>query len=81
MPINQSKLSYKYIKLLSDYGYNVTEIADKGKISIETITKGFVDYFPKANKVLIRQKNKWIDNGLNWIKTNLVDQLDFIKYK
>jgi hypothetical protein len=26
-----------------------------------------VDYFPKANKVLIRHKNKWIKPGLRWI--------------
>ena len=26
-----------------------------------------IDYYPKANKVLIRSKNKWIKPGLRWI--------------
>lgn len=31
-----------------------------------------VDYFPKANKVLIRSKNKWIKPGLRWIVQNIL---------
>jgi len=33
-----------------------------------------IDYFPKANKVLIRSKNKWIKPGLRWIVKNLIGE-------
>lgn len=33
---------------------------------------GFIDYFPKANKLLIRRKNKWIKPGLKWIVKNIL---------
>jgi hypothetical protein len=29
-----------------------------------------IDYFPKANKILIRSKNKWIKPGLQWLIKN-----------
>jgi hypothetical protein len=32
---------------------------------------GDLDYYPKANKVLIRKENKWIKPGLNWLYKNL----------
>ena len=28
-------------------------------------------YFPKANKVHLRAENKWVNNGLTWIKNFL----------
>lgn len=34
--------------------------------------KGVIDYFPKSKRLLIREDNKWISNGLEWIKSNLL---------
>ena len=31
-----------------------------------------IDFFPKANKVLIRSQNKWIKPGLRWIVKNII---------
>lgn len=44
------------------------------KVTIDTQrTKyGIIDFFPKANKVLIRKENKWKENGLKWLKDNLL---------
>lgn len=33
---------------------------------------GIIDYFPKANKVLIRKENRWITQGLKWIVTTFL---------
>lgn len=38
---------------------------------IKTINKQKFDYFPKANKTLHRNKNRWHRNGLNWLKNYL----------
>lgn len=42
-----------------------------GSYTITTQDFGILDYFPKANKLLIREKNKWIKPGLKWIYNNL----------
>jgi hypothetical protein len=44
------------------------------KVVIDTQTSnyGILDYFPKANKILIRKDNKWIAQGLRWINDNLL---------
>ena len=44
------------------------------KIVIDTHTENFgiVDYYPKANKILIRKDNKWITQGLRWINESLL---------
>ncbi len=44
------------------------------KVVIDTQTDkfGIIDYFPKANKLLIRKKNKWETQGLKWINQNLI---------
>jgi hypothetical protein len=44
------------------------------KVTIDTQTElfGIIDYFPKANKILIRKKNKWCEQGLKWINQNLI---------
>ena len=46
------------------------------KIVIDTQTEkfGIVDYYPKANKILIRKDNKWITQGLRWINESLLKQ-------
>lgn len=43
-----------------------------GSYSISTQDFGVIDYFPKANKLLIRKDNKWIKPGLKWILNNLL---------
>lgn len=44
------------------------------KVVIDTQTEkyGIIDYYPKANKVLIRKENKWITQGLRWINDTLL---------
>jgi hypothetical protein len=60
-----------YINKLEAKGYDV--FVDKDKIYIETFSKyKTIDFFPKANRLLIRKDNKWEDNALNWIIKNLL---------
>ncbi len=63
-----------YIIPLQQKGYDIVE--DNFKYTIDTDTQsimyGIIDYFPKANKLLIRQQNKWIKPGLVWINKNLL---------
>jgi hypothetical protein len=44
------------------------------KVVIDTQTNkfGVLDYFPKANKVLIRKNNQWKTQGLNWMLKNII---------
>ena len=44
------------------------------KVVIDTQTEkyGIVDYYPKANKILIRKDNKWLTQGLHWINDTLL---------
>jgi len=58
-------------KLLAN-GFNLTEYEAQGKTTIKPTIYGTVDYFPKANKVLIRSKNKWVPGGLRWIIEELL---------
>lgn len=51
--------------------YKVEQRAN-GSFSIYTDKYGIIDHFPKANKLLIRQKNKWIKPGLKGIIKNLL---------
>jgi len=63
-----------YIISLQQKGYDIVE--DNFKYTIDTDTQhvqfGIIDYFPKANKLLIRKDNKWIKPGLTWIRNNLL---------
>jgi len=45
----------------------------KGKNSNYIIDSelGVIEYFPKSQRLLIRAENKWLSNGLNWLKINL----------
>ena len=54
-------LKTKFTIETKDYSYSIT-----------TLDFGIVDYFPKSNKLLIRNKNKWIKPGLKWIISNLL---------
>jgi hypothetical protein len=38
----------------------------------QSVKYGIIDYFPKANKLLIRKSNQWIKPGLAWINKNLL---------
>jgi len=50
--------------------YEVKE--NNHKYTIQTESYGVLDYFPKANKLLIRKDNKWVKPGLRWIINNLI---------
>ena len=56
-------LSIRYNIISQDYKYTIT-----------TEDYGILDYFPKANKLLIRKENKWIKPGLKWIINNLFNE-------
>lgn len=46
------------------------------KVVIDTqIEKfGIIDYYPKANRILIRKLNEWKSQGLKWINHNLLEK-------
>jgi len=46
---------------------NVIYDAQTGRYTFELSGYGVMDFYPKANKVLIRKLNKWIQPGLKWI--------------
>lgn len=56
--------------------YDIVHHPDQHKYTIDTDTQtnkyGIIDYFPKANKVLIRRTNKWKKPGLQWIHKKLL---------
>lgn len=43
------------------------EVRENGSYTFQIEGNGKCDFYPKSNKVLIRSKNKWITNGLEWI--------------
>jgi len=54
------------------------KLQKKYKINIEHSCRyvihtdnGIIDYYSKANKLLIRKENKWVKPGLQWIINNL----------
>lgn len=53
-------------------GYNIIEHEAQGKYTIEPTPYGIIDYYPKANKVLIRKDNEWKTAGLRFIINNLL---------
>lgn len=55
-------------------GFNLTEHDDQGKITISPTEFGVIDFYPKANKVLIRKRNKWIHPGTSFLKILLKDE-------
>jgi hypothetical protein len=59
----------KYLPLLEKKAM-VTIIDLKDKIVINNGQFGVIDFYPKANKILIRSKNKWIKPGLQWLIKN-----------
>ena len=61
-----------YIPQLILKGFNITDFESQGKVTIEPTKFGIIDYYPKANKILIRKDNNWIKPGLQWMITNLL---------
>lgn len=51
--------------------YDVRYLERMERYTIFNTPFGDLDFYPKANKVLIRKDNKWIKPGLNWIMKNL----------
>jgi hypothetical protein len=64
----------KYKQPLLKAGYNLTEYQAQGKITISPTTYGIVDYYPKANRILVRDGNYWESDGLKWIINNLLNK-------
>ncbi len=52
--------------------YAVNHDAQSGRYTFDVKGLGVMDFYPKANKVLIRKLNKWKQPGLKW----LISQLD-----
>ena len=57
--------------------YDVVYDESNYKYTVDTDTQnnkyGVVDFFPKANKILIRRVNKWKKPGLQWIVKKLLN--------
>lgn len=74
--LKQVRLDYFEEELKENLISNDCIIApfDGSKIVIDTQSNkyGILDFFPKANKVLIRKENYWKEAGLKWIKDNLI---------
>lgn len=51
---------------------SITSNEAQGKHTINTENFGIIDYYPKANKLLIRKENTWKTQGLRWIKARLL---------
>lgn len=66
-----------YLLPLERQGYEIVENNHKYTIDTDaqSVMYGIVDYFPKANKLLIRKENKWIKPGLKWIMDNLLSEI------
>jgi len=52
--------------------YVDVEKRENGSYSFYTDDFGMIDYYPKANKLLIRKENKWGKPGLRWIVINVI---------
>ena len=64
----KEKFEEKWLPKLMRNEVVVTDWGNKYVICyIENDTQKTVDYYPKANKSLIRHLNKWVHPGLDWI--------------
>lgn len=57
----------------SPFIISIVSDLSQSKHTITTENYGVVDYFPKANKILIRKENKWVQQGLKWIRHHLIN--------
>lgn len=71
---HRSEKFEQHLLKLEQAGYDIVENNHKYTIDTDSqeIRFGIIDYFPKANKLLIRNKNQWIKPGLPWILKNLL---------
>ena len=52
-----------------------TEVTERDNGSYTFNSKfGIIDFFPKANKLLIRNQNKWKNKALNFIINNIINK-------
>lgn len=50
------------------------DIRENESFTVHTRSHGKIDFYPKANKILFRNKNKWRHSkGLQWLVRNLLD--------
>jgi hypothetical protein len=57
LPLLKEKATVHYSELLTRYW-------------IENKKMGVIDFYPKANKILIRKQNRWVKPGLKWLIKN-----------
>ena len=60
----------KYLDLIA-LEYDVEYMERTERYTIYNTEFGDLDFYPKANKLLIRKQNKWIKPGLNWLLNKL----------
>lgn len=57
--------------LEKNFSIDINERA--GRVSIETVQYGVIDYYPKSDRLLIRKDNDWKTFGCSWISKNLIN--------
>jgi hypothetical protein len=55
---------------------NVKHDAQMGRYTFEANGYGVMDFYPKANKLLIRKLNKWKKPALKWLIAELQLEMD-----
>lgn len=60
----------KYFHIIEE----VIEIEERpnGSFTMEILNYGVVDFYPKKDRLLIRQDNKWISQGLKFILNQVI---------
>ncbi|MCJ7802738.1 MAG: hypothetical protein MUP82_10325 [Candidatus Marinimicrobia bacterium] len=48
---------------------------ENGSYTFELPEFGIIDFFPKANNLLIRKNNEWKKPGLEWLIKNVIDKM------
>ena len=54
--------------------FEVTE-RENSSYTFDVLGYGIIDFFPKANNLLIRNQNKWKKPGLKWLIKNVIDKM------
>lgn len=52
------------------FAYDVSESETHCMYTIRGTIKGDIDYYPKADKLMLHGLNEWIENGLEWLYRN-----------
>lgn len=70
------RFTEEFLSKLLEKGYDIAINESDGRYTIDTDScgkiYGIVDYYPKANNLLIRKNNAWIKPGLKWIVEKLL---------